>query len=453
MEIVYLMENKFIKVTGTQFIKDDKPLLFQGVGIGSYLNLEHFMIGLPTPDHQIRTAAAAIFGEEVSVRFFDSLIRNFVTEDDFIFLKKCGVNIIRVPFNYRLFIDDNQPEQLKTEGFSYFDYLLDLCDKYQIYLLPDLHTVPGGQNPDWHSDNATGIPQFWFYKVFRNQIVSLWKAIAEHCADREYLLGYDVLNEPYLMDAPNLLTDFYDEVTENIRMADPHHIIFLEGDHFAMQFDCIERIQDSNTALSFHYYPTVWEPDLFSPAYDREARKQKFREILNKIASIRERFERPILCGEAGYDIDRQNISHTMELLEDTLDLFDEAAISWTLWSYKDAQFMGMCYPQSNSPWMQLVSRIHEKWTHYKEMDEADRLMEAITKLPEFSAASQELKYKMQFRQRGILYKFQEECILKPLLQEYSAEELLTMPDSFLFKNCEYYPEYMALLQSRTKRA
>lgn len=114
---------------------------------------------------------------------------------------------------------------------------------------------------------------------------------------------------------------------------------------------------------------------------------------------------------------------------------------------------MGMCYPQSNSPWMQLVSRIHEKWTHYKEMDEADRLMKAITKLPEFSAASQELKYKMQFRQRGILYKFQEECILKPLLQEYSAEELLTMPDSFLFKNCEYYPEYVALLQSRTKRA
>lgn len=445
------MNKNYVTVSDTIFTKNNKPVLFRGIGIGSWLNLEHFMIGIPTPENQIHDTFTLVYGEAVSQQFFDSFIRSFITDRDFQFMKDCGINVIRVPFNYHLFLDDENTSGYKESGFHYFDYLLDLCDKYEIYLLPDLHAVPGGQNPDWHSDNNTGIPQFWHYKVFRDQIVALWKAIAYHCREREYLLGYDLLNEPYLIDAPDILSDFYQETTEAIRSVDPNHIIFLEGDHFAMQFDCIHNIQDSNTALSFHYYPTVWEPELFSEAYDRPARVKKFRDILLNIISIRKQFHLPVLCGEAGYDINPGNITHSMELLEDTLTLFNEYSVSWTLWSYKDAQFMGICYPAPSSSWMKFVKKIHTKWTHYQEMAQADLLMEEICKLPEFQTASDELKYYMQFRQRGILYRFQTECILIPLLTTYSAEEILKFPDSFLFENCIYYPEYAALLKSKTK--
>lgn len=445
-----MTENKFVKVNKTQFIKDKKPLLFRGIGIGSWLNLEHFMVGIPTPDNQIRAAIKQCFGEEISYQFFDSFIRSFITEKDFIFLKECGVNIVRVPFNYRLFIDDEDPYNYKKEGFAYLDYLMNLCEKYEIYLLLDLHTVPGGQNPDWHSDNNTGIPQFWHYKVFRDQILFLWKYIARHYVNQEYLLGYDVLNEPYLIDAPDILNDFYHDIITAIRTEDKNHIIFLEGDHFAMNFDCIHDITDTNTALTFHYYPTVWEPELFSSSYNKTDRCKKFKEILDNIASIRETFQRPILCGEAGYDIDKENLSHTIELLEETLDLFNQSDISWTLWCYKDAQFMGMVYPRTNSPWMKFVTQIHQKWTHYGEMAQADQLMRTIQDYPEFSGASKSLKYYMQFRQRGILYRFQRECILEPLLKQYTPEQFLKLPDSFLFENCKYYPEYADLLKRMT---
>lgn len=444
------MKKKFITVSQTEFTKGGKPLLFRGVGIGSWLNLEHFMVGIPTPDNQIRTSFKNVFGESVAEQFWDSFTKNFITDKDFAFLKECGVNVVRVPFNYRLFIDDEHPETYKSAGFEYFDYLLDLCTEYEIYLLPDLHTVPGGQNPDWHSDNNTGIPQFWFYKVFRNQIVKLWKAIAQRYSDKEYLLGYDVLNEPYLIDTPDILTEFYDDITRAIRTVDNNHIIFLEGDHFAMQFDCIHHIYDDNTALTFHYYPTVWEPELFSPKYDKEKRQKKFEEILVNIASIRDQFHRPILCGEAGYDIDKENVRHTIELLEDTLKLFNIHNISWTLWCYKDAQFMGMCYPKSDSPWMKFVDKVHTSWTHYKEMEQAEELMNYITRFPEFANASKNLKYFMQFRQRGILYRFQTECILLPLLHSYTANEIMELPKSLLFENCEYYTEYADLLKRTT---
>lgn len=443
------MEKNFVKVNGMEFTKEGKPLLFRGLGIGSWLNMEHFMLGIPTPDNQIRKTVKEVFGKETADRFFDTFIRSFVSEPDFAFLRECGVNILRVPFNYRLFIDDQNPSEYKKEGLLYLGYLMDLCEKYQIYLLLDLHTAPGGQNPDWHSDNNTGIPEFWHYKVFREQIVALWGYIAEHYKEKEYLLGYDVLNEPYLIDAPDVLTEFYLEVTESIRKNDPNHIIFLEGDHFAMQFDCIHEIRDENTALTFHYYPTVWEPELFEDTYDKAARCRKFQEILDQIAGIREKFHRPILCGEAGYDIDKNNLSHTLELLDETLTMFNEAEISWTLWCYKDARFMGMVYPKEESSWMQFVERIHQSWTHYKEMGQANELMAKIKAWPEFEKATDELCYFMQFRQRGILYRFQTECILKPLLKEYTPEELLELPKSFLFSDCGYYEEYAKLLKEK----
>lgn len=445
------MEKKFVKVEGTEFVKDGKPMLFRGLGIGTWLNMEHFMLGFPTPDNQIRKTVRKKFGEETAEQFFDTFIRSFAAEEDFALMKECGVNVVRVPFNYRLFIDDQNPDVFKEEGMRYFNYLLDLCDKYQIYLLADLHTTPGGQNPDWHADNNTGIPQFWHYKVFRDQVVRLWKHIAEACEQREYLLGYDVINEPYLIDAPDVLTDFYKDVTEAIREVDQNHIIFLEGDHFAMQFDCIHAIYDENTALTFHYYPTVWEPELFDSGYDKEMRLAKFRSVLEKVAGIREQFHRPILCGEAGYDIDKENVEHSLELLEETLDIFNEANVSWTIWCYKDAQFMGMVYPKAETPWMQFVEKIHEKWTHYGEMKQANDLMDTIRALPEFAAASEELCYFMQFRQRGILYRFQTECILEPLLETYTKEQWLELPKSFRLENCSYYEGYAALLKEKTK--
>ena len=55
----------------------------------------------------------------------------------------------------------------------------------------------------------------------------------------------------------------------------------------------------------------------------------------------------------------------------------------------------------------------------------------------------------MQFRQRGILYRFQTECILKPLLKEYTPEEFLELPKSFLLSDCGYYEEYVKLLKEK----
>lgn len=439
----------FVKVRGTSFVCNNKEILFSGLGIGSWLNLEHFMLGIPATDSQIRKTFEEVYGKATAGEFFRHFILNFITEDDFRLLKEAGINLVRVPFNYRLFIDDQNPSGYKEEGFFYFDRLFALANKYQIYVLPDLHTVPGGQNPDWHSDNQTGYPQFWHYKVFRDQMAALWRAIAGRYKDEPCLLGYDLLNEPFLIPKDDLIDGFYKEVTRAIREVDTNHILFLEGDFFAMDFSCIHSIEDEQTALAFHYYPTVWEPDLFKKDYDRNKRQQEFEAVFTKLIQIREQFDRPILCGEAGYDIDKEDIGFTMGLVEDTLHLFEKYQVSWTLWSYKDAQFMGVVCPKPETPWMKLVKGIHTCWNHYKDIDMAQAALDRLCR-EHFPAVREEDAYRLRFCQRAIIYHLEAKYWLKGELKKYTREEILKLPEAFLMKNCDCYEEYIDVLKRYT---
>lgn len=437
----------FVKVKGKEFSFGGKPILFSGLGVGSWLNMEHFMMGMPGTDKQIRETFAQVLGKEDAEAFFDSFIMNFMGEEDFAFLRDAGVNLLRVPFNYRLFIDDEHPDAYKEEGFRYLDRLLAFCSKYEIFLLPDLHTVPGGQNPDWHSDNQTGIPQFWHYGILQEQMVGLWKKIAARYREETYLLGYDLLNEPFLMPKMDgMPSGFYEKVTRAIREVDQNHIIFLEGDFFSMDFSSVALPEDEQTALTFHFYPGVWETHLTKKDFDAGKRVKRMDELLTGFDGLREQFGRPILCGEAGVDIDREDIPFTMQLVEETLALFHKHELSWTLWSYKDAQWMGLAWPKDDTGWMELVRKVRDKWSHYGQMQIADELMDEIGKryTQDFS---KELKYELQFRLRGLLYRMEQEYLLKPLLMEYEKETLLALPESFRFENCGFYEEYRDLLK------
>ena len=53
----------FVKVKGKEFYYKGKPILFSGLGVGSWLNMEHFMLGLPGTDTQIRKTFSQVLGK------------------------------------------------------------------------------------------------------------------------------------------------------------------------------------------------------------------------------------------------------------------------------------------------------------------------------------------------------------------------------------------------------
>ncbi|MCI1978300.1 MAG: glycoside hydrolase family 5 protein [Bifidobacteriaceae bacterium] len=442
----------FVTVEGDRFSYRGKPIVFRGLGIGSWLNMEHFMVGMPGTDTMIRAAFANVFDEEKATVFFDDFNEAFVGDDDFRYLKALGVNFIRVPFNYRLFIDDANPGQLKETGFRYFDRLFALCRKYEIFCMPDLHAVPGGQNPDWHSDNMTGVPQFWHFDVFQQQMVDLWRQIARRYADEPYLMGYDLLNEPYLMPSkPGALQHFYDRVTQAIRTVDTNHVILLEGDFFAMDFSAITHIDDANTAITFHYYPTVWHPEMASAQYPRDQWKQQCEDGFLKVMDSMRSFGRPLLCGEAGYEISGDDMDHVLAMTEDTLEIFEKHHVSWTLWSYKDAQFMGLAFPESGTPWMRFVDEVHHEWNHHREMDQGKDVVAMVADMFPGQAADQ-TKYELQFRQRALMFVLQKEQILEPLLRQWGWDRIKELPASFEFSRCSVHRRYAELVSTFTHR-
>ena len=106
---------------------------------------------------------------------------------------------------------------------------------------------------------------------------------------------------------------------------------------------------------------------------------------------------------------------------------------------------MGLVYPRDDSEWMSFAGEMRTKWTHYREMEMGKSLVETMCAL--FPGEVDEaLKYRLQFRQRALLYTLQKEQLLKPQLQAWGWERIRHLPESFLFENCGYYKEYQELL-------
>ena len=166
---------------------------------------------------------------------------------------------MRIPFNYRHFIDDQGDFfKINPKGFERLDRVVDICAKYGIYTILDLHAVPGGQNQDWHADSGIHKSIFWDFKIFQDCMINLWVEIAKHYKDNTWVAGYNPLNEPASPDHSKLV-EFYKRVDKEVRKVDPNHIWFLDGNTYSMdfrQFPPADFIP--NSVYAIHDYSVFW---------------------------------------------------------------------------------------------------------------------------------------------------------------------------------------------------
>jgi hypothetical protein len=120
-----------------------------------------------------------------------------------------------------------------------------------------MHAVPGGQNPDWHSDNPTGYAAFWDYKDHQDRTVWLWEQIAARYRDNPWVAGYNPLNEP--CDPEHVrLPAFYARIEKAIRAIDGNHILWLDGNTFAMEWKGFDSVLP-NCVYAMHDYSVSWD--------------------------------------------------------------------------------------------------------------------------------------------------------------------------------------------------
>jgi aryl-phospho-beta-D-glucosidase BglC (GH1 family) len=367
MELIRVQENQIISSSG-------KPVHLRGWNIGGWLNMEDFINGFVGAEHNLRSTMKRILGKEKAQFFFGRLLDYFFTEDDVRTMAAMGANVLRIPFNYRHFETDASPFEYHEEGFKHLDRAMDWCEKYGIYVILDFHAVQGWQNPDWHSDNAHVHIMLYQQKMFQDRYVCLWEQMAKRYKDHPALAGYDLMNEPCTRvqyddyDSPNYdwdgLNAVHRRAAEAIRKIDPQHILFVEGDNFACEYDGLDVSFDDNLVISTHNYmaPTGGGepyPGMIDGVYwDRNAVAAEFE--MHSGTRFATQQKKPILVGEfgvwyAGYP---GSIQSRVTALNDQLNVFSSAGVHWTIWTWKDIASMGCYNLDPSSEYVQMIQPI-----------------------------------------------------------------------------------------------
>jgi endoglucanase len=316
----------FLRAEGKKIVDEHgNEVLLRGMGLGGWMLMEGYMMqssDVADTQWEFRDRLEKLMGVAKTDEFFNAWLDNHITKADIDSLASWGYNSVRLAMHYNLFTlpIEEEPVQGKhtwlTRGFDLTDSLLAWCKENSIYLILDLHAAPGGQGENAAiSDYDPSKPSLWESKSNRDKTVALWKKLAERYKDEEWIGGYDLINETnwYKDDmGPNnaLLRQLMGEITDSIRAAGDNHILFIEGNSWANDFNGMTPPWDDNMAYSFHKY---WSHN------DQGS--------IQWVLDIREQHNVPLWMGEAG---ENSNVWFT-----EAIRLFEQNGIGWSWWPMK----------------------------------------------------------------------------------------------------------------------
>ena len=434
----------------------------RGVGLGGWMNMENFITGFPANESAFHQVVYRALGEEKANFLFDRYLEYFFTEEDARFIRSLGLNLVRLPFNYRHFEDDLNPTVMRESGLKHLDRVVKICAENEIYTILDLHAAAGYQNQDWHSDNPSQQALFWQHKHFQDRTIWLWEKIAERYKDNPWVAGYDPLNEP--SDPSGVLLDaFYQRVVASIRKIDPEHIIFLEGNRYSQDFSVLGPPLP-NVVYTLHNYAVPGFID--GGAYPGVSRGEYFDKTVLQVKLIETcqymlENQTPIWVGEFGpvYTGVPENDAMRYQILEDQLSFYKDLGASWCLWTYKDLGLQGVVSLCPDSKWIRKIQPVLNKKAAlgvdaWGGLDTNIRhIMEPIEQtfaehFPHYKPFPFDAQWQINRMVRHILL---AEPLIEdfyPLLHDLDFEEINELMASFLFENCSTRHKLTQIIQN-----
>ncbi len=298
----------------------------RGIGLGNYMLVEPYMWGINNAQTRksdtqqaILSSLATLTGWDNVNAFMDEYRKNYITEADVKLIKESGFNSIRLPMHYNLFIETNANNNNFIEkGFTMINELLEWCKKYEVYLILDMHAVPGGQSTDkaisdqyapglWDGDSNGTATQH------QTKLITLWKEVARRYANEKWIGGYDLINEIMYYPSRGLSSEIrslYQRITTAIREVDTKHMLFIEGNGYANDHAGLTPAWDNNIAYSFHRY---W--------------CNNSKADIQYMLDLRDSNNVPIWMGESGENSNTW-FTNSIELLENN-------HVGWAWWAYK----------------------------------------------------------------------------------------------------------------------
>lgn len=353
---------------------DGRPVNLRGVNFGNWLLYEDYMWGIPGTHTQIAEALSQILSSDRARRFQRIFEETAVAEADVAKVSETGANLIRLPLNQNRFETLDRLGEYDEEAFKQVDRLVGYCRTHKVYLVLDLHAVPGGQARPSFADAATGVTLFWEIPELRDRATRFWQALARRYAGEPVIAGYELLNEPDSL-VPGTgyrtgpLTEWYRKTIPAIRAIDQRHLIFIQGDDYGrytfpgLTGDLFEdplvlpathsglKVPESVTAKI-----DTWPCSVDGVTYDDAWVANHFD------SRIGDHHGRPVYVSELNVTWRRRD-ARGKSLLEEAWTRFlDSRGYPWSYWSWKDFggydnKSHGLMCLRPDAPWRRFLAR------------------------------------------------------------------------------------------------
>ena len=151
----------------------------------------------------------------------------FVSEDDFRRMAQIGLNAVRLPVPWYAF-GSQESDASYISVVDYIDRAIEWAAKYNIRVLLDLATVPGGQGDSNDSPTTPEVVAEWHSSTNgRHVALDVLERLADRYGEAESLLGIELLDTPQMSVRKSLFT-----VTGRYSGALPAHYIVMRTSSF-----------------------------------------------------------------------------------------------------------------------------------------------------------------------------------------------------------------------------
>ncbi|QQE11272.1 cellulase family glycosylhydrolase [Planctomycetota bacterium] len=325
-----------LRVKGKYLVdKRGEMVALKGCNLGNWFLIEPWMFGASREginDHYgFWKKLEDRFGVEKVDALKEAHYENWITERDFAEIKRFGFNVVRVPFHYERLESDSRDGTIRAGGFKWLDKAVDMAENAEIYVILDMHAVPGGQSIDAPSGRI-GENNLWTDEQAQMRAAKLWKAIAKRYGHRGVIAAYDVMNEPwdnFSRDNREDLVKIVGKIHDAIREVDETTLVYAPGSLRGVEFygKPAERGW-KNVGYTEHHYPGLFGNG--DPTLDMHARNLAYGFM--GIDEMLEDKQVPYLVGEFNAVFD---LGGNSGLMRHYYDAYGERGWQATMWSYK----------------------------------------------------------------------------------------------------------------------
>ncbi|EJU04688.1 glycoside hydrolase [Dacryopinax primogenitus] len=240
-----------------------------GISLGNYLVLERWMsedwfVNSSSPDAWDEWTFSNFTGSDAA-GLLQAHWDSWVTEADVDTVWKAGINTLRIPTGYWAWIQTEEGEPYVQAGqLDRLERVMSWAYKRGMYVLIDLHGLPGSQNGEQQSGHNTTDVRFYQPAYQSRADATLSTALGWISASpyRSTVAGIEVCNEPVPNSADNfsVLRAFYERsYAACTQRDDPVPMIFHHGypdtDHLAYWLDFVTGKDPNYLILEDHPYP------------------------------------------------------------------------------------------------------------------------------------------------------------------------------------------------------